>query len=933
MKKGIKSAVLCILALSAMTASGTVFAKNEDTAVSEAEENAEKSTASTTAKAKETVEKINCDTAYITEYLEKKGSIDGYDVYFKAKDFGNDIWEKNGGKPAKKADYTDRQKALDDAINELKRLGDYTIIDTHTKEVAATFKDNSKTDSGKMYVSDAQRFLLITDENSGKPKQLLKIISSVDDNCIYRTADGKSVILTDDKHKKIVGTYKDKGTDGEYRKFQGENGFVWTSPDVKHTVGAFRYGAENDDYRMLVSDRYGGFGLENKKTGYIWWSSPLEASRDSIATPVLADELRSSNVLRYGIPEKQNNNNILRSATSDCEISVKDIKNGIRVSYNYRSAGISFPVEYTLENDYVKASLKVADIKESKPENIATQVTLLSSFGAGGLEDEGYFIVPDGSGAVIRFNNNRSLQPNLYQQRVYGGDSAAVPTNRGAVTEQIYLPVYGIVRDDNAMLVVAAKGNTNAVLNANVSRQSNSSYNLCNFTFILRDTDDYYMAGTSNERFTVFESGAIKSDDIELRYYPISEKGADYTDVAARYRQYLIEEAGVQKRATNDDNSLYIGLYGGTMKKKPIFGIPVNMRTKVTDYSQAQTILSQLREKGVEDMTVSYSRWTNDGIRGKVDTDAKPSGKLGGKSGFRQLSDFINEGGRLYPVSDNRCFYSGNGYNTISGTTVRISGAYSRIVSYDMAYGIPNGFRKNKSLLSPSYFGQVFSDISANYSAAGIEGVSLGDMTSALYGDYGKKNISRGMSAQMLKEGLAKTDDALENGILANTANAYVLPYVSRISNVPMSSGGFDIFDEDIPFYQMVMHGLIPMSTRAVNGSAEPEKLVLEAAVTGCSLNFDMIYEEPSELKDTELDTLYYADHRWWTDTAADLYKLLSPIISDVSGSCITSYQKDGNIITAEYDSGTVIKADLANYTIEHNGRLYQLDMEGGIRY
>ena len=922
-----KRTVLSVLAISALAMSGTVFAEaEEEVSVQESADDTEKAEASVSAKSRESVEKVNCDSAYITKYLEKKGSIGGYDVYFRSKDYGAAIWAKNGGKPEKKADYTDKQKELDTIIGKLKNVGEYTIVSKGKAE--ATFKAGSKTEGGKLYVSDGGRYLLTVDENSGKPKKLMEVISTVDDDRIYKSADGKTLELTDAKHKKIVSTYRYKGADGDYSLFQGDNGFVWTSPDMKHTVGAFRYGAENEDYRMIVSDRYGSFGLENRKTGYIWWSSPVDASRDSIATPILADELRSSNILRYGIPEKQNNNNFLRSASSDCEIAVKDIKNGIRVTYNYRSAGFSFPVEYTLEKDYVKASLKVKDIKETKPENIATQVTLLSSFGAGGLDDEGYYVVPDGCGAIIRFNNERSLQNNIYQQRVYGGDLTAVPASRGASAEQVYLPVYGIVRDGNAMLVVAAKGDTNAVLSANVSRQSNSSYNLCNFTFILRDTDDYYMAGSSSEKFTVFERGDIKSDDIELRYYPISRENADYTDIAARYRQYLTEDAGVKKREADSEATMYVGLYGGTMKKKPVFGIPVNMRTSVTSYSQAENILSQLREKGVEDMTVSYSRWTNDGIRGKVDTDCKPSGKLGGRSKFNKLADFINEGGRLYPVSDNRCFYSGNGYNSFSGTAVRISGAYSRIVSYDLAYGIPNGFRKNKSLLSPSFFGKVTGEIAENFSSSGLSGVSLGDMTASLYGDYGKKNISRGEAARLVAEGCEKIDMSLGNGILADTANAYVLPYVSRIENVPLTSGGYDIFDEDIPFYQMVMHGLIPMSSAAVNGSPEPEKLILEAAVTGCALNYDMIYEEPSELKDTELDTLYYADSRWWTDEAAAAYKLTAPILRDISGCTMTSYKRDGNIITAEYDSGTMVKADLERLTIEHNGRLYRL--EGG---
>ena len=126
----------------------------------------------------------------------------------------------------------------------------------------------------------------------------------------------------------------------------------------------------------------------------------------------------------------------------------------------------------------------------------------------------------------------------------------------------------------------------------------------------------------------------------------------------------------------------------------------------------------------------------------------------------------------------------------------------------------------------------------------------------------------------------------------------------------------------------MVMHGLIPMSSRAVNGSAEPEKLILESAVTGCSLKYDMIYEEPFELKDTELDTLYYADYRWWTDKAASAYRLVEPVLKDVSGQTITSYKKDGSIITAEYENGTVISADLENNTLEHNGTLYEIGKE-----
>ncbi len=925
MANKIKRAVLCLLSASLLAVSGQTFADGENTDSGEVSSEAEETEQKTAARAKEAVEKIDCEDSFITSYLKKTGSVSDYDVYLKEKKFDSAIWEKNGGKPAKKADYTDKQKELDKTITELKRLGDITIVDTRTGKAAATFKKSSKCGEGKLWVSDGERFLLTMNEDSTKPLKIMEVISTIDDPYLFRSEDGKTLELTDSKHKKVISTYKDSGIEDGKRVFTGDNGFAWTDTDTKQVLGTFRYSAENENYRMIVSDRFGSFGLENKKTGYIWWSIPMGASRDSIATPLLADELRSTSILRYGIPENRNNNNYLRSATGDCDISVKDIKDGIRVTYNYISAGFSYPVDYTLEKDYVKASLKISDIKEKKPENVATEVTLLGSFGAGDMNEEGYYVVPDGCGALIRFNNNRTTQSNIYRQRVYGDDLTAVPVTKGAVSEQIYLPVYGIVKEDNAMLVVAAKGDTNAILSANVSRQSNSSYNLCSFTFMLRGTDDYYMSGSGNERFTVFESGDIKSDDIELRYYPISGKGADYTDIAARYRQYLLEDGGVEKRAEDNDSPLYIGLYGGVMKKKPFLGIPVNKKAALTDFSQAKDILSQLRENGVDDMAVSYANWTNNGIRSRIDTKAEPSGKLGGSSDFSALSEFIAEGGELYPVSDNKCFYSGGGYNSFSKTTVRISGSYSRIVSYDRAYGIPDGFRKNMSLLSPGSFSQILTEAADSYSSAGLSGISLSDLPSSLYGDYGKKSVSRGAAAKLFAEGCEKLDGSLENGILAKTANAYAFPYISRITDVPMTSSRYDLFDEDIPFYQLVLHGIIPYASEAVNGSPSPEDTALMAASVGCGLDFDMIYEEPSELKDTVLDTLYYADHRWWTDTAAEYYRLLSPMLKAVSGCTITDYSADGDIITTVYDNGTEVVTDMKNKTIEYNGNMIQL--------
>ncbi|MDE5854057.1 MAG: hypothetical protein K2H19_03240, partial [Ruminococcus sp.] len=401
-------------------------------------------------------------------------------------------------------------------------------------------------------------------------------------------------------------------------------------------------------------------------------------------------------------------------------------------------------------------------------------------------------------------------------------------------------------------------------------------------------------------------------------------ENVNYIDVAECYRNYLINQ-GLTKKTTENYAPMYISLYGGVQKKKSFFGIPVTAKKSVTDFGQVYEILMELKNKGADTLIVSYKNWTDDGINNKIDTDAEPSNTLGGKNGFNKLKKFISENNlEFYPVTDNREFYSGNGYNSLNSTCIRVSGAYSRIVSYDRAYGIPDGFSKNSSLLSPDYFNDIFTEIAENYKNSGLDGISLGTLTTSLYGDYGKKNISRFKAMEIIKESLESLQN-LENGILAEGSNAYALSYVNHITNIPQSSSKFDLFNENIPFLQTVLHGIIPYSSTAVNASANPYDTLLMAVATGSLFNYDLIYEETSVLKDTELDTYYYANYSGWIDDIISAYKLLSPVFSDIAESTITGYATDNKKIITSYSNGTVIIVDFENRTVDFNGEIINI--------
>ena len=648
------------------------------------------------------------------------------------------------------------------------------------------------------------------------------------------------------------------------------------------------------------------FALVNKTNGYVWWSSPVNARCDSIATPAIRSKLASGIVLTDAQISRRSKTEFASGDPLKTVIVQKPVKDGIQITYNFRKCGIKVPVSYLLRSDHLEVRIDTGDITEKHGRDddepqLAQTLAVLNGFGAANSTEEGYFVIPDGSGAVIRFNNRKNTA-DPYCQMIYGADLTAVPKTKGAVVKGVSLPIYGICKGENALLAVASEGEGNCQLCADVSGkgQSNTEYNRCYFRFILRSSDQFYLGGDQMQPLDVYETDMLPRS-IAVRYYPLTNQDSinadgsealDYTDIAARYRQYLLEDQHIQVTAKPDDARLHADLYGGCMKQRNVLGFPVFMKTAVTKYDDMLRIVQDLQDAGADRLQISLNRWTDAGISGKVDENAKPSDTLGGSKAFRRLTDYLNaENIGWYPVFSNTAFYSGNGYWALTDTAVRVSGAFARIVDYERAYGVPYGKKKTMSLLSPETFPKLLETLCKSSSAAGLYGVSIGALSDSLYGDYGRQSYTaRDTAMQYVTEGLKQLR---QNGsVLAEHPNAYMLPYSDVITDLPLCSGGFHIFDGDIPLYQLVLHGVIPYTTESVNGSADPQDTVLRAVAAGSDLRFDLLGAEADALKDTDFDVYYYAYADYWTEQAAQYYRFAADVLRQVSDSYIISYAR-----------------------------------------
>lgn len=729
--------------------------------------------------------------------------------------------------------------------------------------------------------------------------------------------------------------------------------------------------AQNDKYILYFDDgeredeteaetASSRFCLYVKETKKCWWSNPINAFADDTVIDqskgtgmktAQRKQVASNVMITYAelAQDKRTTKNVY--SMSGSKEKYKEIDNGIEITFNFTKPKITVPVRYVLEDEGLRVSVDVSKIKEknTSEENgtVLTNIALNPQFGAApaadinGVPTEGYMIIPDGSGAVINYNNGKSGYSIAYDQKLYGRDYTAVPLSAPKVTDQAYLPVTATVSGKDGLVIIADEGDANADVCAQISGQQSQSYNTTYFSFELRSTDTYYMSGNAGNKLTVFEKGSIETPSVSVLYVPVTdEKSVNYADVAKVYRDHLIANGGLKQITQEGQYNFYLDLYGGVMKEQSILGIPVNLKTSMTSFEEAGEIIEKFTSEGVTDIVVGYNDWTNKLIKGNISTKFKPAGKLGGKGDFEDLESYAESvGAEIYPTVENLTMNSSTlGYWTFTNTAIRVSNAFSRQSTYSIAFGYEEK-GVSPALLTPNAYGKVFGEILDSFTDKGQDKISYGDYSTALVSDFLKKEKSvRYKTRQTIVQGYEDATNGGINKILCDGANAYLFKYASHITDVPIYSSGFNITDFDIPFYQMVIHGYVPYSSTAINKSSDAQEAFLLSIAYGSGLHYDMIHEQAQEIADTDYDDLYYAYYDAWLDTAAKQNAVAAQALRDVSAMTISNFERKGNVLTTTYSaegaSDVTVVVDLDNVTVTVDGEsldMSDIKMTGGL--
>lgn len=570
---------------------------------------------------------------------------------------------------------------------------------------------------------------------------------------------------------------------------------------------------------------------------------------------------------------------------------------------------ISFQVaiDVALTSEGIKTSVIEESIEDGENSKLAT-VSLFPYFGTAiseidGVETDGYLVVPDGTGAVIDFNNGKFYQQ-PYSKRLYGEDLGILDQKMPETQQGISIPLYGMVKEEGAFAAIITKGDTMATLNADVSGRIDS-YNKVYPTFNFREVESITLGTGFNQYGLDLWTDDRVDTDFTVSYHFLQDTEASYVDIARVYREYLEREFDFDNIDTTNDTILTAELLGSYDKKAFFLGVPYYTNESLTTFEQSQTILDELKLEGVNNINVIYRGMMNGGLSSKINNSFNIERILGGKRDYNDLLKYADENNiEIYPHTR---IMTASEYNKTFDhfryTSKRIDGSLSILFSYHLPSKLPYsetpyGEFKDDYVINPLYLEEIMNDFSKDYTGSNLAFDMLGG---SLGGSYGDDVVYKQDALRIQTNILSGLDEKL----LLSSPLGYAIPYSDYITDLPLETTLYAIFDYQVPLMQLVLSGKIDYSTVSLNMSNERsvQHNFLKTIETGSNLKYTLSFDDSKELRETEFNYYISTEYTNWVDRISEQVEELDNLGIHY-GYLVNHEQLAYNVFQVEYSNG-----------------------------
>ena len=680
---------------------------------------------------------------------------------------------------------------------------------------------------------------------------------------------------------------------------------------------------ENASYRLEWDNENKRVELVEIETGLSWSTTPASTQEPELDQFGLPKKLHPqiNSALMLDVISPQDNSistvNSYNGAIVNGRVSAMKISDGIEVVYYFDEEEISVPVRYCLREDGICVTIDTAKIAEN--ENKIYRILTTPFFCAMKNDSsDSYLFIPSGSGA-LSYPKTISATGITYTQEVFGSDPAVKDWGSPAIEQAVRLPVYGAKSGDRAIFAIIESGAETAYIEARYGSQS-LNYSSVYTAFQVRG---YAMVRATlfqgNRKDSTVYSDQFVKTELSVGFYPLSGDAANYSGMAKVYSDYLIKSENMPN-STENESALNLIIYGGIMTKQSFLGIPYDTLYAATTLNKANQMITELYSATGVSPSVLLDGFGQTGLDvGEIAGGYSVNSKLGSTNALNNLSAYCKQNGILLFFNFDMIRFS------------KSSSGFS--MSYDVAKEINRQtiykYRYRPStrdwdtgsryaLLSREKLRSSIDKLTKSTSKFELDGIGLTTLGSIAYSDYSNaySHSKMSMSADVISM-MTKVKES-NRKIAVSDANAYSASNADMIFEAPMQSTKDDIFDEDIPFYQMVFKGYIPMSSVSVNLSAEANDIILKSLESGCGLTYTLYNNSDIALIDAKYPVFSSGNYSDLKEDIIRNIKNLSAYYDSMNGAKIIHHEiMENGLRKTIFDNGVSVYVNQTSSVLE----------------
>lgn len=718
---------------------------------------------------------------------------------------------------------------------------------------------------------------------------------------------------------------------------------------------------ENDAFEFAYKGESGVVSITDKRNGYVW-KTGIDVLYDRDIDDAIDTAIRNSEIPEYPPKEDRLNTTYTGMANSLFTVEYYDDSNNIkRVSSSSHSdvknEWLKFDEQhYAMKASFSKIQLQVTlhlyfdeqgmrfEIRDSEitgdGQGKLAAILLTPFLGSTGGQQvlyneetqnydiqkprdmvSGYFLLPDGPGALMRFQNQTSML-NAYVGDVYGKDPSQRPYYYEYETAVVpfknpTMPVFGVAHGNlqNAFVAYALTGDTHMEIIA-VPEENMTFYQWIYPRFEYNHLFYQVYNQRGDGYFTLFDER--NHFDISMRYDFLQGDGKDgtpaanYVGMAMQYRASLLERGILKHQASNLDNQHIRLDFIMSDVKKSVLGYE---EVVVTTTQQVQDILHELNEEGLFGISVGLHGWQKGGKTLGKPYKASFRNAIGSRRDFESLIKWAKETNiDLSFVQD---------YTMINDKQMRLAGNAAKHVNgwYDRLYTSVDALPVTSFYYAkPSKSVAWLDKQSRLLEKLGVESMSIEGIGHLLLSEYTLNNkVTIDESKTIIVDGVSKVSDSLN--VYSKMPNQYLWSAVDGFLETPVFSTQYLVETDTVPFLQLVLQESIVAYAPYSNFSFYTQKDMLRMIDYHVLPSFVITHEGAHLLSTTNQAHLYSTEYSLYKDAIINAYNQVGGALALTRGQeWMNREVVMPGVIKNTYSGGTIIYINYTDDTMTVDG-------------